>query len=106
MCNLRSTLLHNAVQTKNLYSVQRLLNSDVNFHTCDKQARDMLQTAVIVKSNKKIVQLLLDSDVNVNTLRRVHGTALQQAVRTGNKNTLQLLIDQGAKIDTSEPFEM
>ncbi|KAA6416289.1 MAG: hypothetical protein FRX48_01009 [Lasallia pustulata] len=104
MCDLRSTPLHDAVRAQDLYWVRRLLNSGVNFHAYDGQARDVLQAAVVVKGNEEFVRLLLDSGANVNALGRVHGTALQQAVRTGNKNTLQLLIGRGAKVDTSEPF--
>ena len=99
MCDLRSTLLHDAAAAKDLISVRSLLNNGADINARDGQSRTVLQRAAMVNGNTDVVQLLLNSGADVNSMRGPRGTTLQHAVWGNDKNILQILLDHGTQVN-------
>jgi hypothetical protein len=61
------------------------LNNGANIHARDRQARDVLQAAVVVKGSEEIVELLLRNGAIVNAYcaSSMYGYAIEAAAHYG-----------------------
>ncbi len=78
-------------------SVQRLLYNGADINAPDGHSRAVLQKAAMINGNVEEVRLLLNRGADL------HGSRLQHAVWSNDKNILPTLLDYGAQVSTKPP---
>ena len=94
------TLLHKAVQSKNLSEVKKLIfTHGANVNVKDSEGTEALHSAAL-GGCYEIVELLLREGADVNAIQKVGGgTPLHLAALGGNFKVVELLIARGADVN-------
>ncbi|KAM5435299.1 hypothetical protein MferCBS31731_006264 [Microsporum ferrugineum] len=97
------TALQAAVRARNVEAVNILIDAgaDVNARPSDVGGKTALQTAASMDNNTEMVKTLLKAGADINDVPGLSGgvMALQAAVKAGQKETVQLLLEAGATVD-------
>lgn len=90
------TPLHQAVSSKNLPIVRRLLQAKATPNTNNDFGDTPLITALQLR-RPQITQVLINAGANLNVITNKRRTPLNIAIARGLMNTTQILINKGAK---------
>ncbi|KAM5489480.1 hypothetical protein MaudMau93_003298 [Microsporum audouinii] len=97
------TALQAAVRARNIEAVDILINAgaEVNARPSDVEGKTALQTAASMDNNTEMVKTLLKAGADINDVPGLFDRvmALQAAVKAGQKETVQLLLEAGATVD-------
>ena len=102
---VKNTNIFEAVQNKDINSVQEIIESGIDIDTKNNNGKTSLTIAVEVGNNENIVKLLLDNGADVEGFIDIDDeggnyTPLFWAVITkGNYEVVKLLIDAGADVN-------
>ena len=93
------TLLHHAVETRNLPRVQLLVEAKCNMNLMDKQDNTALMMSV-QRNHYDIAKFLLEKGAKTQTFNTLQNTALSMAVWNRNRQMVDILMTHGADCNT------
>ena len=97
--------LHIAVNKSNSEMIEFLINNRANINAKNKNGLTALHYAVY-HHQKDIISMLISKGANVNSRGNVRGsTPLMLAAEKGNVKLIELLLENGAKINAVDQFE-
>jgi len=92
--------LHKLVTTGELDLLKSVIETqDVDLARYDKEAYTSILYAGVCSGNKELVQYLVDKGANVNAQTPGHETALHQAAWKGAYEIVNVLVENGAKLN-------
>ncbi len=95
-----NTLLHYAVRSLNLKVVCYLLNSRLNIDASNHYGDTPLTTLARHADSERVLQYLIDRHATLEHKNNAHESALILSIKFGHAKSAELLIDNGAAVNT------
>ncbi len=95
-----NTLLHHAVRSRNITLLCYLLNSGLNIDASNRYGDTPLLVAARLANAEAVLQYLLDRHATLEHKNSAKETALILSIKFGHAKSAELLIDNGAAINT------